>query len=55
VFDVTGRRVSTLVDRLLPAGAHTAEFDGSGLPNGVYFYLIDDGHSVQKNRLLLTR
>lgn len=55
VYDVTGRKVSTLVDRSLPAGAHTAEFDGSGLPNGVYFYLIDDGHSVQKNRLLLTR
>lgn len=55
VFDLSGRLVSTLVDDLRGAGDHTAVFDGSQLPNGVYFYVLNDGQSITKNRLLLVR
>ena len=45
VFDVSGRRVRTLVDEVLPAGAHSASWNGtsqagSELPPGVYQVLL---------------
>lgn len=36
VYDITGRRVTTLYDDPLEAGTHTFEFDATGLSSGVY-------------------
>jgi len=60
VFDVTGRIVSTLVNRPLDAGQHTAiwngndEADGDVSP-GVYFYRLEAGDFVATRRMLLLR
>ena len=48
VFDVQGRRVKTLASGTMPAGRHTAAWDGrddSGrrLATGVYFVKLDAG------------
>lgn len=48
VFDVRGRRVSTLVDKIMPAGDHAAvwdgrDVDGRELPSGVYFCRLTVG------------
>jgi Secretion system C-terminal sorting domain len=40
VYDVLGRLVKTLVDGDRSAGAYTAEFNGSDLASGVYFYQL---------------
>jgi len=40
VFDVLGRKVSTLVNEVHPAGSHTVHWDGSTLPSGVYYYRL---------------
>lgn len=51
IFDVAGRRVSVLEDRVLPSGEFTARWDGRNeqgrsVVSGVYFYRIDiDGWS----------
>ncbi len=37
VFDMNGKLVSTLVNAPMDMGRHTAEFDASNLPAGVYF------------------
>jgi len=42
IFDVTGRRVRNLADRIFPAGEHTLQWDGTDdagtkVPRGVYF------------------
>jgi len=42
VFDVSGRLVRSLADRLFPAGEHTVQWDGGDdagrrAPRGVYF------------------
>ena len=42
VYDVAGRRVRTLLDRVADAGAHRIEWDGRGeqgeiVPSGIYF------------------
>lgn len=53
VYDISGRLISTLLDEARSAGSHDVAFDGSSLPNGVYFYVLNDGSSVSRNRLLL--
>lgn len=55
VFDVMGREVATLVDRLLPAGIHEVEFDGSSLSSGIYFYRVQAGQFAQVNKMLLAK
>ena len=42
VFDVRGRRVATVIDRIMPAGGHTVTWDGRDVdgrvqPSGVFF------------------
>jgi hypothetical protein len=38
IYDLHGREVATVVDRLMPAGEHVVSFDASDLPAGVYIY-----------------
>ncbi len=45
VYDVTGRKVATLVDGPMVSGRHTLTFDGrkndgAALPSGTYFYQL---------------
>ncbi len=60
VFDVSGRRVATLVDGMRPAGAHEAMWDGrdgTGRPAvpGVYFTVLDLGGERRVRKLVLSR
>lgn len=55
VVDVTGREVTTLIDRTLPAGSHSVTWNGtdvSGQPvaSGIYFYRLssDEGTALQR-------
>ncbi|CAN5140068.1 hypothetical protein BH23BAC3_BH23BAC3_05060 [soil metagenome] len=41
IYDVVGREVAILVNEPLSAGEHTATFDASSLPSGVYFYRLE--------------
>jgi hypothetical protein len=60
VFDLSGRRVATLANGLLPAGTHTRRWDGrsdSGTlsPAGVYFCRLRSDAFVETRRMLLMR
>jgi hypothetical protein len=59
IFDLRGRRLTTLVDTDLPAGPHTRSWDGrdaSGRPQpaGIYFYRLrgNDGDLVKRITLV---
>ncbi|MBU1881475.1 T9SS type A sorting domain-containing protein, partial [bacterium] len=41
VYDVSGRKVTTLVDGYRDAGLHEVTFDASGLASGVYLYRLE--------------
>ena len=55
VYDLTGRRVATLVDQELEAGIHTARWNASGVASGVYVYRIQAGSFQQTLRALVVR
>ena len=40
VYNIEGKKISTLVNEKLNAGEYEYTFDGSGLPSGVYFYRL---------------
>ncbi len=41
VFDNLGREVQTLVNGNVNAGYYKAQFNGAGLPSGIYFYKVN--------------
>jgi hypothetical protein len=55
VFDVLGKQVGTLVNERQNAGNHSVQFNGSNLPNGVYFYRIEAGVYQEARKLLLLK
>lgn len=60
IFDVSGRLVRLLVDRPLPAGPHSASWDGRNdagktVSSGVYFCRMSAGIHESSHRLVLMR
>jgi choice-of-anchor B domain-containing protein len=57
VYDVRGARVATLVDAMLPAGHHTATWDGRTFTgeraaSGVYFYKLQTKGEIRTRKLV---
>ena len=53
VYDVTGRRIATLVDREMEAGTHRVAWDAAGLASGTYLYRLHAGSTTRTLRALL--
>ncbi|MEQ9309197.1 MAG: family 16 glycosylhydrolase [Balneolaceae bacterium] len=54
VFDLQGRRVADLANKVYSQGSHSVQFDASGLSSGVYYYsLTFDGFSQFKKMTLI--
>jgi len=54
-FDVLGRQVATLYDRVLDPGRYTARFSTERWGDGVYFYRLELGGRVRAGRLVVLR
>lgn len=60
IFNILGRRVSTVVDDFQPAGAYSVVWDatddhGMPLPSGVYFLRFTAGQEVHTGKMTLLR
>lgn len=60
VFNITGRRVATLVDRRLEAGDHAVTWDGTDesgarVATGVYLYRIEAAEFTSSRKMLLVK
>ena len=60
IYDAAGRLVATLVEGALPAGRHTAAWDGRGqggrtAASGVYFYRLRTGDFERTRKMILMR
>jgi len=53
VYDVLGRKVTTLVNARQNAGKYTVSFSGNRLSSGVYFYRLRAGSYVMTKKMLL--
>jgi hypothetical protein len=53
VYDETGRRVATLIDRDLTPGSYHTDFNASNLASGVYFYRLTSGSSINELKKMI--
>ena len=55
VYDLLGTEVSTVVDKVQDAGFYTAQFYGSHLSSGVYFYRLTSLENTITKKLILMK
>lgn len=55
IFDVTGRKVATLVNQTQNAGEHTVEWNAQGFPTGMYFCRLVAGDYRDAKKLVLQK
>ena len=60
IFDLLGRRLTTLVDEIQPAGTHSIMWDGTDsdgtvVASGIYFYRISSGSFRADKKMVLLK
>jgi photosystem II stability/assembly factor-like uncharacterized protein len=55
VYDVLGNEIAKLVNEDKPAGSYGIEFEGSGLPGGIYFYRLQAGNFIETKKMVLIK
>lgn len=55
IFDILGREVKTLVNKVQQPGAYEVSFDASQLSSGIYFYSLNAGEFYQTKKMLLMK
>jgi len=55
LFDVKGRPVESLVNRVLQPGEYKVAWSASGMPSGVYFAELVSGNYRQVQKLVLMK
>jgi hypothetical protein len=55
VYDAIGKEVSTLVNEKQNAGSYEIEFNGEGLPSGIYFYKLEVGSPREARKFVETK
>jgi hypothetical protein len=55
VYDVMGREVMVLVDRVQGPGEYAVAVDGSKLSSGVYFYQLRAGGFLFTRKMMLVK
>jgi len=55
VFNLNGQEIATLVNKYLPSGEYSIEFDGAFLKTGVYYYRLRVGKYMQTRKMVVLR
>ena len=55
IYDITGRKVSTLIADILPAGEYTLCWRANDFPSGTYFAVLRTPDESVKRKLLLVK
>jgi hypothetical protein len=55
VFDITGRKVSQLVNEQLNAGSYEVRWDGSKFSSGVYYYRLQSDAFTETRKMILVK
>ncbi len=55
VYDLLGREIKTLVNRIQKPGKYSVNFDGSNLSSGIYYYRLEAADFVQTKKMILLK
>ena len=55
VYDINGRKISTLIDKNIQKGYHSIVWNGSDYSSGVYFIRMASGGYVSTNKVVLVK
>lgn len=55
VYNILGKEVITLVNEKLNPGEYEVTFNGSDLPSGIYFYVLNAGDYKETKKMLLIK
>jgi hypothetical protein len=55
VFNITGQKVETLINKRMRIGKHTIEFNARKLASGVYFYQIEAGSFRDVKKMIVIK
>ncbi len=53
IFDINGRKISTIRNSIQQKGIHFAKFDGSNLSSGVYLYRLTTKEKTETKKMVL--
>ena len=55
LYDALGKELAVLVNRKLPKGTHTFNWEARGLPSGNYFYRLQLGRGLVKTKRMIKK
>jgi serine protease AprX len=55
VYDLTGRKIQTLIQEKRNAGQHNVKFSGNNLPTGTYIYRLHADGFSKTGRMILEK
>jgi hypothetical protein len=55
VYNAIGQEIASLLDQELDAGTHSAVWDASSIPSGMYFYRFQSASFSQTGKLMLMK
>ena len=55
IYDLSGKEVRTLIDRVYDAGNYSISFDGSELSSGLYIYKIETPEYSETKKMILMK
>lgn len=53
VYDILGKEIAILENKVQHSGNYTSEFDGTNLPSGIYFYTLTAGNYSETKKMVL--
>ena len=55
IYNNQGKEIVTLVNGKQDPGSYAVDFNGEGLPSGVYFYKLEAGEYIETKRMMLLK
>jgi len=55
VYNVLGNEIATIVNKELPAGNYSLDYDASNLPSGIYFYTLTTNDFSETKKMTLVK
>ena len=55
IYDLLGQEVLTLINEKIEPGIDEIEFDGRGMPSGIYYYKLQTGNYSETKKMVLLK